>query len=479
MREKIKLTHWIIIIALMLWAFGLWGIRLNEPFVGRHDNNTAWISIAAENYLRYGYLELGFGQLMDVSGADVPDDNFYHTHPPLISILTSINFALFGASEASARLLAMFLTLIAGSALFSLVRKGFGVRLGLIALLLFFMVPMIAFYGQMVAHEQLILPLFLLALLVLYHHEHKPDRIKLAAISILSALLVLAGWPGVFCVAALSLYVLIWNKQRFVLIFLIGISALIGELLWILPAINSVPGFLDALYRQFFVRTSGTESQHLYDNLLDYLWQLWAYKSFRIRYTEGLFVFIAIGGIAGIMRWNHFSQQQKQVARLLMISFVPALLYMFIFQQSTFIHDYLTIYFAPGFVFLAAAGIWTLYQGTQHRIPYIRFGTAIVLIGLSLVTVASAVRWTWNLYRETDRFPYEVAEIIRENVSDDETIYSNVGWWPAIWYHSRHNIQAISEYDGSNGVVLRCQRNPQNPASDAIPVASWYCQFDE
>src|SRR3990167_10393848 len=94
----------ILIIIILVLAFKLLLVDINKPFWGHHDWNSAVYSNIARNYVRYGYLATKLGQVTNVDFQS-PDSFSYITHyPPLLPILISFSFRIFGQIEAAARL---------------------------------------------------------------------------------------------------------------------------------------------------------------------------------------------------------------------------------------------------------------------------------------------------------------------------------------------------------------------------------------
>src|SRR5689334_6331051 len=86
-----KLAILLCVVGFSLW---LWGV--NYPFVGIYNANNNYLSLAAKNYLRFGFTKLHFlptyfaGQTLP---APVP---YYLHHPIFIFPLSAIPFAIFG-----------------------------------------------------------------------------------------------------------------------------------------------------------------------------------------------------------------------------------------------------------------------------------------------------------------------------------------------------------------------------------------------
>ena len=464
-------------ILILLWAFGLWSTRLSEPFVGRHDNNTAWMMIAGQNYLQYGYLDVGFVQIMDTDPALSEPTELYHHHPPLGSFLISVQLALFGNFELSARLVAMFITLVGAAAFYKLACRSFGDGIGLIALLLYLTVPMIAFYGQMVNHEPLVLSIFLLQLLV-YHNwlKHPLPRLQWVLLG-LTIVLAWSGWVAFFCAFALGVHAFFFAPSRWQVIRLLLAGLLIGVASWMLLAMLFMTDFWESLLDAFLVR-SGITDHRLWDNLLDFLWQL-GWTRARPRFTEALPILALIGASWLIWQWrtNRRTQTQRSLDAVWFIVLIPAFLQVFVFMQQTFVHDFLTYYFAPFLAVMGAVGIHWLWHNFQSQQRFLRWLYGVCLLILVGGFIASSIRWTWNLYQERDDFPTRISAEIQERIPSGTTLYSDIRWQPSIWMYSQRRILPLSQRpdDDTNVYQLHCYRDADG--GELIQVAGRECHF--
>ncbi|GIX49568.1 MAG: hypothetical protein KatS3mg131_3779 [Candidatus Tectimicrobiota bacterium] len=66
--------------------------------------NNAVYSIAARNFVRYGYIDFGLGQILNTGRVAPEEFVYYITHPPLSALLTSISIRIFGMTEWSVQL---------------------------------------------------------------------------------------------------------------------------------------------------------------------------------------------------------------------------------------------------------------------------------------------------------------------------------------------------------------------------------------
>lgn len=448
-RNQISLPDWWIIVVVLLASFALWSSQLSEPFIGRHENNTAYMTIAGENYLQYGYFDYGLAPIMHTDPGITSPYRFYWNHPPLGGILASIGLALFGVAEVSSRLIPIFLTMLGMSAFARWLKRTWGMQITILTIMLFAAFPMIAYYGQMLNHEPLILGFALLLLPLLDHRQHNSRPRQLMGISILTLLMVLSGWQALFFSAIYFIYA-IWIRD-WKLAILLPTMSIVGVLLWTLPLALQFPVFIENLYNQFLYRSGLTDVTS--PNLIGYLWEIiWA--RWRPRYTEAA-ALLAVSGFFVVLASSHRRASHQVLLTLLLP--VPAILQVLIFQQQTFTHDYTLYYFAPAVALFSAISLYTIWQRTRSSRGTSRWlyaGTGLVLV---VAFALSSLRWTHNLYTTRDRFPVDIATVLQEETESGEIIYSNnPGWITAAWYYSQRDFQSLEQAPDQDYIALIC-----------------------
>lgn len=467
-------------VGLMLCSFGLWSTRLDDPYIGPHDNHTAWVLLAAQNYAHYGLLAHGLEQYIDAERTTPTPANLYHNHPPLISLWVTGAITLWGESEAATRLSVMLVSLLTAAAVFALGRKMFNPLVGLLALFLFLTSPVVAFYGQMVAHEQFILLFFGLALLVYVDALRQPTRWRFVGLAALSGLTVFAGWGGYLCVGVLGLHSVLFQRKGGVWAAL-GLGALIGSLAWMLPAAAQGNGFFDTMTERFLLRSGQTDVP--WDNALDYGWtMLWA--RLRPRYTEALLLAMGVGGVMLLVRAWRTRDAVRAQAVLALLLLLPQLLYMILLRESAYRHDYTVYYLALGAALLGAYFVAAALRQAEQSGAGMRWGVRGILLLFLIGHLISSGRWTYTLYTQLDDFPVVAGQAIAERASEETVVYANVGWWPALWYYAGHNVQPLADYPTTNdddSLRLDCQRRRTDDQADttATPTrlitAQWSC----
>jgi len=137
------------------------------------DHDTANFSIYARNHVQRGWLGTRFGQV-DSLGQTPPEElGYFEHHPPLVALLTSVSFSLFGISEAAARALPILLSSASCAVLFVLARSMIGGAWGLLAALLFALCPGAISYGQMLNPQAFVMLLGLTSILCWVRHTER------------------------------------------------------------------------------------------------------------------------------------------------------------------------------------------------------------------------------------------------------------------------------------------------------------------
>ena len=101
----------------------------------------AFFSIAARNHLRYGY---GSTHLLPVVTAEGPPSPavYYTNHPPLLELLVSASFGMFGIHEWAARLVPLVFSIVSLGLLVHLARRFYGERVALLTLMIAATLPL-------------------------------------------------------------------------------------------------------------------------------------------------------------------------------------------------------------------------------------------------------------------------------------------------------------------------------------------------
>jgi 4-amino-4-deoxy-L-arabinose transferase-like glycosyltransferase len=144
---------------LVVWA-GLMALTLNHRFDRKFDWNTSYFSICARNLLTDGFVASN-GGLYLTAGDFKGERQFYAGHPPLTAWLLAGWMRAFGQDEFAIRALPLTFTALNLLLLYTLVRRAFGAPAALATAILCSLLPMTAYYGQVVNMEPFVLTFML------------------------------------------------------------------------------------------------------------------------------------------------------------------------------------------------------------------------------------------------------------------------------------------------------------------------------
>ena len=206
------------------WVLGLfvalavlgWGLfrDFTSPLTTIIDFNGAWWSQSAHNTLCAGLRVTGGVPLGYLGPLPIPPSGYYTHHPPLLSLMLTGMFALFGEKEWVARLLPITFSLASIVLLWTLVKECAGRRAAAFTTVLFAATPMELVYGRMVNFEPINLVWMLGGLLCLRRWEQTGQRHWRNLMIIAFVLTLWTAWLGYIFVLVVCLYFLFSPTKR-------------------------------------------------------------------------------------------------------------------------------------------------------------------------------------------------------------------------------------------------------------------------
>ena len=341
---------------------------VTTPFNSWHEFNSALYSQFARNHIQYGLRYTKMYCTRGVSLDPPASPARYLNHPPLLPLFIVAPLLLFGDHEWAARLVPIAAT-VGSTALWMMIlsRLG-GPLLGALAGLFFVTLPLTAYFGRMVDH---VAPVQFFSLLMIHGYLQWTDdsrgavarRTGASWYAVGAVLGVGMGWAAVL--AAWLIWV--WHAVR------VGRRAGEARLLVWLAAIPAVA--LGAVVLHIAAGTGGTVGM-LGDLLAqrsvggeggDKPWPVWL----AVQWTYFVRNFTLPGAVAAIL-WvpvlaalSGRNRRGNGVLRLLQpgpfttilaVSGLQGLLYVVIFQNSAWFHDYWQFFLGP-FVAASLAGL--------------------------------------------------------------------------------------------------------------------------
>lgn len=414
MLQKFLISAFLFILSMFLI-----GQNLDKPFWGEHDWNGVRYGNIARNYLRYGLSDLKFAQVEN-SGSLENQSLIYYTHyPPLLPITISLSYKLFGVTEFATRLVPIIATSGSIALVFLIGSMLFGIRVGVVSSLIALLLPMTLYFGKNASHEPLTLFFILLSFYgyLLYRREVK------YSLALFIAGLILAeatAWAGYFLVPAITLVAFLrkdFKQLKFILpfwlfsflMFLIHIGIvyfatgnfsggnLLGSLLQrggllsgVQPEGFSLPGYFDRI-------------------------RLW----FSTTFTLTLTIFSAAWLIIKI-----FGKFKDNDWYILILGFI-GLIYLFVFSNAVYIHNYLIFYFLPYISLSATLMLFSVKSRYDRLVYHIHLKSLyFVFVIASILLIAFERREFLNALNnsQSDRFAVEIGKEIRRNSKPDDVV---------------------------------------------------------
>jgi hypothetical protein len=188
-----------VLLVLGVLALALRTLGVTAPF-GADNLGTAagFFSIAARNYPAYGYLATRLVPVVTPDGPPSPAV-FYANHPPLVPLLVSGSFALFGEHEWAARLVPLLASLASLVLLARLAARFHGDRVALLTLALAATLPLDAHLAAHVDVQGSVLLAAVLAFVLAL-----AERRSAAAFGWLTVALLI-DWPALYLPVLLAL----------------------------------------------------------------------------------------------------------------------------------------------------------------------------------------------------------------------------------------------------------------------------------
>ena len=443
--------------AVLIWLALVLSWEIRRPWIDGVDYNGAVWSQAAHNILRAGLTETAGGSSGFYFGPlPIPSWGYYLHHPPLLHLTITFLFAILGEHEWVARLVPIGCSLASVVILWLLVRSCAGARTATLSAAVFASLPMQLTYGSMVNFEPCVLMLMLAALLCLrWHHLSGETKWKYGALG-----LILVGlwvdWAMYLFVVALCACWLLRSKggdRRFAAI--IFLSTLVSGALYLLRIRLLRPDAWQSLSDAFMVRLGTGKGGYFTE-------AQWLTRMGETLATYFLPVGLILGAIGAAVLWRARSREGFQwLWRASLVIVVMDLLFVGLFQNVSYIHQYSAFYFLAPLSIAAGIALDRLITAFQPAAtPRLFRRLAELSVCLMLVALATAgldrTQALTGQFRildyHTDEPPGLIPELgnaIRANFSADTRILCNFlpDYGPHLAYYAKRDIlNNLSEY---------------------------------
>ena len=335
-----------------VWVFGLsvalavlsWGLfrDFTGPWTTNVDSNGAWWSQSAHNTLRAGLRATGGVPSWYFGPLPIPPSGYYTHHPPLLSLMLTGMFALFGEKEWAARLVPITFSLASVVLLWALVRECVGNRAAAFSALLFAATPMELVYGRMVNFEPIDLGWMLGGLLCLRRWEQTGQRHWRNLMIIAFALTLWTAWLGYIFVLVVCLFFLFSPRKRNprLALLLLGLS-LFSIMLFLLHIRWARQDAWQNLMAAFNYRLARTNASGV-----EVTWAGWTLR-IRDTLTSRILPFSwalgVLGTVGTIQRWKT-DNSLRWLGWAALCFFAQSAFYIMFFQNASYVHAYAAFY---------------------------------------------------------------------------------------------------------------------------------------
>ncbi len=408
--------RWFVVLVLFI-GWGLLTRNLTVPWFGHHDANGVWVSAGVLNWHRYGFDTLRGMIVINYAPATPDTFAYYPNHPPLAvwSIgLTSL-FVGISSTELIGRWTMACFTLISMAGLYIFTRRIADKHTAIIAMLIYILTPMVAYYGRMPNHEAPALAFITLFSAILAKWLVQPTWMRIIALCLLAWLGIFTAWSASLVIACLGLVgIMLANhtRQRLMLM-VVGVAGLLGLNAMLVYYEWGKSGAVNTLIRMFSARTDATSSYQtgysftVGEFILDQIGEM-------LIFATPAVCILGIIGLFYIIR--HSPKNTKWLVGAL---FVGGLGYILILRDPAFSHDFLKIFMLPAL----AIGLAVIIAQFRTTRLFRLYGRAFIVISFLM-----GLAWLITLHRlaSSQIAPYHIAQAIAEHTTPDEIIMTHL-----------------------------------------------------
>jgi hypothetical protein len=386
------------------------GRGLEEPWsYGDHNGwGGAFYSNIARNYLRYGYVETRLAPVVTTGHVPPDERSYYLTHPPFIGLALSLSFRAFGEHEWSARLVPLLFSLASTILIYRLGSRLVSKELGLLWSALFTFLPIQILYGAHVDPQGP--PVLFFGLLLLLAYVERKLLLAIVALGLGAGF----DWPIHYLAGILALHAwFLRERDRRWTVALLGSSLLaVGSWLVYARVVSPKPRqqYLHSTVGDSFLFWSGMRVRRgrIPGRAIEVpsarAWIERMASHFRSLFSLPLLGLAVLGAAASGRR------EGAQAPHWILLLW--GLAHVLIFPVGAYVHDYWSMYLAPGLSFAAAVGLLRIADAIPRRRNLL---VAVSTAGLSAFLLVAGIRLVDHLPKE----PVVLGKKLRELTPPD------------------------------------------------------------
>jgi 4-amino-4-deoxy-L-arabinose transferase-like glycosyltransferase len=449
-----KLSHYVIITVALILFFGLLLFRLDEPMFGHREGAVVWIASSVRMYNQYGADVMRFLPVRTMGPATPEGVYYYLHHPPFTVWWSALGTWLFGYDsstgtpyESSIRYAAILVTMPTVCLLYALAKRLTDKTSALIGFLLFSFTPMMLYFGRTPIFDFMVLPFVLLFAYVFVDWIRNYSRRGTIWLMIWATISIWVAWAGTPTIAAIGLLAFLYGNKRhkvdMLIIFVWVVLATVA-----IPVLYEMlkPGAVTALLTVFLFRVGNTTGSVASTSDMTPV-------SFILQLIRDLMTVVSLAlSVFGIWGTILFLMRRRDLKAAILLAFIAGpVVFMLIFRNAFYFHDWYEVAFMPGFAMIAG---WVIYRGWQIPPDGLRRFVKPLIVAIVVTSLGLSAYWTVLLHQVTlnpftralaaelalytPEIPYQADDVsLATNVSFpfdevDYNAYRNIVWGVAL-----------------------------------------------
>ncbi len=395
-----RIVLFLILIGAALW---LWGSMY--PFVGIYNTNNNYLSLAAKNYLRFGFATLKFFPTYFAGAHFMPGDPYYLHHPILVFWLEALSVFLFGTANWVVHVPQILFAAGSMVMVYVIAKKLWNPSVALWSLALASIFPMTGFFWKYMLFEQasLFFNLLVYYFVLCFARDTKPRY--LVAIFFATICSGLADWGVLYLLFPFIIFFFTKLGKRVlpaIVVYLAATAVSLGSFLFGVLALQKGFGELSVAIwsRSYTAELTGLS-----------VWPVRLLVISLIRIFLYFSPFAFVSGIYIVKLIGH-RESWKLPDITLIFFFLFGLLNLIFLPTATWGHSYFLYYFIPFFAW--TGGLWL--ERREKKSWAVCFWVAIIIVFSVAVNYLKIQQVRKQLWK------YDVARAVNTKLAPFETI---------------------------------------------------------
>lgn len=396
LRKKIVIT-----LLAIGFVLALWGV--NYPFVGIYNTNNNYLSLAAKNYLRFGFINLKSFPTYFAGKQFFPVDGYYLHHPVVVFWTEALAFLTFGVHNWVVHVPQFLFVIGTIVMLYTIARELWNKNVALWSAGLAAIFPMTTFFWKYMQFEQASMFLNLIIYYYVIHYLKKRSVRSLALIFVFTLLAGLVDWGVLYLVIPLGVYFFTTYRKHILKPFFEYLAGAGISLSLFVVGVSAVQHGVRELGGAIWARSYTAELTGL---------SVWPLRLILITLLRTLLYFTPAAVPALWIAYRNVRAQMKLPELTVVAFFIFGCLNLLFLPAASWGHSYFLYYFIPFFAF--AGGLY-FEKIEQKSVLLISWIVIIILtsIAVNFLKIQQVKKQLWK---------YDVAASINKTLTPYETV---------------------------------------------------------